>query len=270
MKIAVAGGTGVVGTHVVDAARRQGHDTVILTRAHGVDLRTGAGLSPALDGVEVVVDVANVPSTSAEKSIDFFTTTARTLGKAATLAGVRHHVVLSIVGVDRAPEGYYAGKLAQEDAVCAGSVPWSIQRATQFHEFAPQMFARAKLGPLHVAPRMRTQPVAAREVAARLVELAVSEPVGRATDLAGPREESLVEMIRAYARAIGRRGWIPAVSLPGGFGRAMRDGSMLPGAEADLGTETYADWIAALPAGTWASGAADASSSWSAGTRRSA
>lgn len=270
MKIAVAGGTGTVGSHVVDAARREGHDTVILTRAHGVDLRTGVGLSQALDGVEVVVDVANVASTSAEKSVDFFTTTAQTLGEAAAIAGVRHYVVLSIVGVDRAPEGYYAGKLAQEKIVSAGSVPWTIQRATQFHEFAPQIFANATLGPLHFAPRMRTQPVAAREVAERLVELAVSGPAGRVTDFGGPREESLVEMIRAYARAIGHRGWIPAISLPGGFGRAMRAGSMLPGAESDLGTQTYADWIAALPAGTRASAAADAPSSWSAGTRRSA
>lgn len=145
---------------------------------------------------------------------------------------------------DRAPHGYYAGKVAQESLITAGEVPWTILRTTQFHDFAAQLFASARVGPVHLAPRMRTQPVSLDEVATRLVDLAEAPPVGRARDLAGPREESLVEMIRAYARATGHRGWVPAVPLPGPLGRAQRDGILLPGPDADHGTVTFAQWLA--------------------------
>lgn len=248
MKIAVAGGIGTVGRHVVDVAGERGHEVVVLSRGHGVDLLTGVGLDAALEGGDVVIDTSNVQTVSAGKSVEFFTATTRGLLTGEEHAGIRHHVALSIVGVDRAAEGYYAGKLAQERAIEAGEVPWTILRATQFHEFAPTMYSALKIGPLHLAPRMRTQPVAAREVGERLVALAEAAPAGRATDLAGPREEALPDMIRAYAHAIGKRGWIPAISLPGGFGRAQRDGSVLPGPDADHGRQTFAEWVAAVTA----------------------
>ena len=243
MGIAVAGGTGHVGTHVVEVARDAGHDVVVLARSRGVDVRTGAGLSSALKGVDVVIDVANVTTTSEAEAVEFFSTTTRNLLDAGTAAGVRHHVALSIVGVDRAPSGYYAGKVAQEKLVEAAAVPWTLLRATQFHEFAGQMYAQAKLGPIHFAPKARTRPIAAREVAAHLVDCAVAGPAGRATEVAGPREESLADMVRAYARAKGSRAWIPSIPLPGPFGRAMRDGSLLPGADAVLGRQTFAEWV---------------------------
>lgn len=244
MKVAVAGGTGVVGTHVVEVAREHGHDVVVLTRGNGVDLRTGAGLDTALHGVDVVIDVAGVQTTSAKVSTEFFTTTTRALLDAERRANVKHHVALSIVGIDRAPVAYYAGKVAQEALVEAGTVPWTILRATQFHEFAAQMYSRAMVGPIHLAPRMLIQPIAAHEVAQHLVELAVAPPAGRVPDLAGPREEHMPEMIRAYAGATGHTGRIPAVTLPGAFGRAMRDGSVLPGPGAVLGRQTFSEWIA--------------------------
>jgi len=246
MRIAVAGGTGLVGTHVVEAARAAGHEVVVLARSRSVDVRTGAGLSSALEGVDVVIDVANVTTMSEAEAVQFFSTTTRNLLDAGTAAGVRHHVALSIVGVDRAPSGYYAGKMAQERLVEAAAVPWTILRATQFHEFAGQMYAQAKLGPIHLAPKARTRPIAAREVAAHLVDRAAAGPAGRATELAGPREESLADMVRAYARAKGSRAWIPSIPLPGGFGRAMRDGSLLPSADAVLGRQTFADWVAGV------------------------
>ncbi|MET0295879.1 MAG: SDR family oxidoreductase [Microbacterium sp.] len=246
MKIAVAGGTGQVGSHVVDIARERGHDVVVLTRGDGVDVVTGEGLDAALANVDTVIDVASVTTLKTEEAVAFFDTSSRTLLAAEERAGVGHHLALSIVGIDVATEGYYAGKQAQERVVIAGAVPWTILRATQFHEFAEQIFARATLGPLHVAPRMRTQPIAAREVAERLVDLAEAGPSGRATDLAGPREESLVEMVRGYARATGHRGWIPGIPLPGESGRQQRDGSALPGPGADLGRQTFAQWLAAI------------------------
>ncbi|SFS14989.1 Uncharacterized conserved protein YbjT, contains NAD(P)-binding and DUF2867 domains [Microbacterium sp. cf046] len=246
MRIAVAGGTGQVGRHVVDTARRNGHDVVVLARSTGVDLVTGVGAADALHEVDAVIDVTSVTTLDAAESTAFFEATTRTLLDAEAVAGVGHHIALSIVGIDSSPEGYYAGKLAQESLVEAGTVPWTILRATQFHEFADQVYARAKVGPFHVAPKMRTQPIAAQEVAAQLVALAEAGPSRRAPDLAGPREESLVEMVRGVARARGSRSWIPAVPLPGPSGRAQRDGSLLPGPDARLGTQTYAEWLTAF------------------------
>ena len=246
LTIAVAGGTGVVGRHVVDAVRDAGHRAVILSRSTGVDLTTGAGLDAALDGVDAVVDTANVSTLSASEATRFFQTATGNLVAAAERSGVGHVVLLSIVGIDRMPHDYYAGKVAQERVVEAAPVPWTILRATQFHEFAAQLFERAKLGPLHVAPRARVQPVAAREVGARLAQLAAGPAQGRAADLAGPREERLDDMVKAYARRTGHRGWIPSVSLPGAQMKGMRAGYALPERGATFGTQTFAEWLDAL------------------------
>lgn len=247
MRIAVAGGTGLSGRHVVAVAREHGHDVVLLTREHGVDLPSGAGVRRAISGADVVIDMSNPSATSTEEVIGFFAGATRSLLAAERRAGVSHHVAVSIVAVDAAPEGYYAGKLAQERIIAEGEVPWTLQRTTQFHEFAAQLFARAVVGGVHVAPRGRVQPIAAREVAEQLVALAEAGPQGRTPDLAGPREESLAAMVRAYARAIGYRAWLPPVTLPGAIGRAMRSGALLPGPDARTGGMTFADWLEALP-----------------------
>lgn len=245
MKLAVAGGTGTIGSRVVSIAQAQGHDVEVLSRRTGADLTNRVGLTIRLAGVDAVIDVLNVQTTSAKKSTAFFETTTRTLLDAEQEAGTPHHLALSIVGVDRAPDAYYAGKWAQEKLIEASPVPWTILRAAQFHEFADQVYGRAKIGPLHLAPRMRTQPIAAIEVAEHLVALAVAGPGGRVPDLAGPQEESLPEMIRAVARKRGSKSWIATVSLPGAFGRAQRDGSLLPGPDAVLGRQTFAEWLTA-------------------------
>ncbi|WP_106814918.1 SDR family oxidoreductase [Microbacterium timonense] len=243
MRIAVAGGTGVVGRHVVESLRDAGHEAVVLSRSTGVDLTTGAGLDAALAGADAIVDTANLSTMSADEATRFFQTSTGNLVAAAERAGVGHVVLLSIVGIDRMPHDYYAGKLAQERVVETARVPWTIQRATQFHEFAAQLFDAAKVGPLHIAPRARVQPIAAREVGARLAALAAGAPQGRTTDLAGPREERLDEMVKAYARRTGHRGWMPALSLPGAQMKGMREGLALPGPDAVLGTQTFAAWL---------------------------
>jgi uncharacterized protein YbjT (DUF2867 family) len=245
MKIAIAGGTGTVGRPTVEAVRAAGHEPVVLTRGKGADLVAGTGLDDSLQGVDAVIDTANVNTLSADAATTFFTTATGNLIQAAARAGVRHLVLLSIVGIDRMPYDYYAGKVAQERVVEASPVPWTILRATQFHEFAGQLYARAKLGPLHVAPRARVQPIAAREVGEHLAALAAAEAQGRAADLAGPREERLDEMVRAYARREGHRGWVPSVSLPGAQMKGMRAGYALPGPGAVLGRETFAEWLSA-------------------------
>lgn len=242
MKIAVAGGTGAVGTHVVDVARERGHDVVVLTRSNGVDLVDGSGVVDALTGVDAVVDVTSKQTMSGRESAQFFTTVTRHLLAAEAAAGVAHHVALSIVGSDRAPYAYYTGKVAQEKEIRDGDVPWTVLRATQFHEFAEQIYGQTKFGPLVIVPKMRSQPVAAREVAERLVDLAEREPAGLVTQFGGPREESMADMVRAYVKTLPTRAWVLEIPVPGAYGKAMRDGTLLPVAGADLGVQTYREW----------------------------
>lgn len=245
MKLAVAGGTGTVGVHVVEVARQRGHEVVVLSRSAGVDLVSGSGLSDALAGVDAVVDVASTQTISAKESMSFFAAVTRNLLTAEGAAGVGHHVALSIVGIDRAPHSYYAGKVEQERIIRAGTVPWTILRATQFHEFAGQIRARSSFGPVSIIPKMVSQPIAAREVAERLIDLAERTPAGRVADLGGPREERMAEMVRRYARAIGTRGLVLDVPIPGAYGRAMRDGTLVTTTDADHGLQTFGQWAAA-------------------------
>lgn len=243
MRIAVAGGTGVLGRHVVDVARARGHDAVVFARGQGVDLVAGTGLTAALDGVEVVVDVTSIPTQSARESDTFYKTVTRNLLAAEKAAGVAHHLALSIVGAAEAPYGYYSGKALQERLIPQSHVPWTIQRATQFHEIAGQIIERLRRGPFLIAPLMRCQPVSAREVAGRLIDLAEAGPAGRVPDFGGPQDEQMVDMVRALKAATGMKGWIVPVPLPGALGRALRDGTLIPGPGADHGTETFGAWL---------------------------
>ena len=234
----------MVGQHVVAVARERGHDVIVLSRAEGVDLLSADGLAEALAGVEAVVDVVSTSTQSSSKSKEFFGTVTRNLLAAEQAAGVGHHVALGIVGTDLARGGYYAGKLLQEQLVEAGPVPWTILRATQFHEFAQQLHGQVTAGPLILVPIMRSEPVLAREVAERLVDLATASPAGRATDLGGPDVYRMVDMVRLYGRRVGDRRKVLAVPLPGALGRAMRNGSLVTTPDADHGTVTFDQWLA--------------------------
>jgi len=249
MRIAVAGGTGTVGREIVAAVKARGHEAVVIARTAGVDLVTGAGLDAALDGADAVIDAASVGTMSADVSTSFFRAASGRLVAGAERAGIRHALLLSIVGVDRNPHGYYAGKMAQEAVFTAGSVPWTIVRATQFHEFAGQVAVQARLGPLQLAPHARTQPIAAVEVAAHLAGLIEAPAAGRVADIGGPREEDLADMIRAWVRHNGRRGPVLPVRLPGDQMRGMRAGLALPGADAILLGPTFSEWLAQQPRG---------------------
>lgn len=244
VRIAVAGGTGLVGRLVVDEVRRVGAAPVVIARSTGVDLTTGEGLDDVLAGVEVVVDVSNVETMSARTSIDFFESATGHLLAAGERAGVRHHVTLSIVGCDVVDMGYYLGKRRQEELVAAGPLPWTILRATQFHEFAGQMIDRSPR-PVALALRMLTQPVAARDVATALVACALGGPAGRAADLAGPRPERLDRLVRAELRRRGSRRLAVPLPMTGRIGRQVRDGGLLPGPGAGLTTQAFDEWLVA-------------------------
>jgi uncharacterized protein YbjT (DUF2867 family) len=241
MKIAVAGGTGVAGRWTVEALGAGGHEVIVIARAAGADLVTGAGLDAALAGVDAVIDATNTKSSGKRGSSEFFEATARTLMRTAAVAGVRHIVVLSIIGIDRVPYGYYQGKLRQEMVLRESPVPVSILRAAQFHEFAGQYLATLP-GPVVPVPRWRAQPVAAREVGLALATLATGDPVAM-SELAGPREEIMADMIREVVRARGDRRLVVSVRLPGATGKAMAAGGGLPSEPGLRGTQTFADWM---------------------------
>ena len=244
MRVAVAGGTGVVGRRVVEALSAAGHSTVVLSRGRGVDLVTRKGLARAVSGAEVVIDVSNVITTRRAKSVRFFETATANLLEAARSSGVRHHVVLSIVGVDRVELGYYEGKLRQEQLALSGPVPATVLRATQFHEFADQVLERVP-GPVALVPRQLIRPVAAADVASELVAVALGEPQGLAAELAGPEEHQLVDLARRVLRSRGQHRPVIGVRLPGKGGRAMAAGGLLPGAGARFGKQTFDEWIGA-------------------------
>jgi uncharacterized protein YbjT (DUF2867 family) len=245
MRIAVAGGTGTVGRHVMSELAAAGHTAVALSRSAGVDLMDPASVSRALAGADAVIDVASVKTLSAKRSAAFFGATTTNLLDAEAAQGVGHHVALSIIGAAAAPYNYYAGKKVQEELITPGR-NWSILRAAQFHEFAPQTAAQAAFAGFTMAPKGRTQPIAAAEVAAELVRIAAGGPQGFARDLAGPQEEWLPDMIRRYLGATGTTPRVIEFPLPGGLGKAMRQGVLLPGPGAQLGTQTFAEWIASL------------------------
>lgn len=244
MKIAIAGGTGTVGRHVVSAVESAGYSPLILSRRTGVDVVTGQGLADAMSGVGAVIDVSSTASMRTSAAVAFFTRATKNLLEAGRLVGSANHVALSIIGALAVDGQYYAGKAAQERLLMAQTGGYTLLRTTQFHEFASQLQGRLGFGPVQFVPRMRSQPISTAEVAAELVKLAVAAPQGVVPDLAGPREERMAQLVRAQLAHDARRPKrVIEISLPGPMGRAMSDGSLLPGPEARLGTLTFADWL---------------------------
>lgn len=245
MRVAVAGGTGLMGSLVVSALSGAGHVPVVLARATGVDITTGIGLDAALAAADVVIDVSNVATLRKRHAVAFFEAGTTHLLEAGARAGVRHHVILSIVGIDRVDFGYYLGKRRQEALVVASARPFSILRSTQFHEFAGQTLDRA-VGPIAIVPRMTVQPVAAREVADALVSLAAGSPVGMAPDLGGPQRRELTELVRAVRHARGSNKRVLGVRVPGAAGRAMSSGALVPAGQGPRGRQTFDEWLACV------------------------
>jgi uncharacterized protein YbjT (DUF2867 family) len=250
-KIAVAGATGRVGRHVVDVLTERGHEAVAMSRATGVDVITGDGLADALAGVECVIDVATGPSPDRQAATEFFTTSTRNLQEAGERAGVQRMVVVSIIGIDKFTAGYSAAKLDHERAMLAGPIPARVLRAAQFHEFVAQLMDWGRRGDVVYVPKMRTQLVAARTVAEALVDLAadpdaVPAPAGAPTaEIAGPREESLVEMATLLAARRGDPVRVEGVSDPDDPDHGLNEsGALLPSPHAMLAGPTFEEWLA--------------------------
>lgn len=241
MIVAVAGGTGTLGREVVAECRRRGHEVRALGRTvpdFPVDLATGAGLEQALDGVAVVVDASN-----AQKQSALVGGTARLI-EAAHAAGVAHVIGVSIVGCEKAPMTYYRAKVAQERVVEASPVPWSIVRATQFHDFVDSAFRSA--GRFGILPLLGSlmQTVDVAEVAAAIADIADGDPLGSTTSVAGPQIEDARDLARRWKVATGTHGVPVRIRIPGALGAALRAGALTDDAPDVRGVGTFDAWLA--------------------------
>jgi uncharacterized protein YbjT (DUF2867 family) len=245
VRIAVAGGTGLAGRQTVKALRRSGHDAVVIARSVGLDLTTGDGLAEALVDVDAVIDVTNTPTVDPEEAREFFATTTGQLLAAEHHVGVSHHVVLSIVGVERVEgNGHYAGKRAQERAALAGPVPATIVRATQFFDFAAMVVGWTRRGQVATVPPLLVQPVAVSDVGDVLIEVAAGEPQHGVAELAGPELQDLVDMARRTLAA--RKTPLRLIpSWRGPFGVEMAGEVLLPGPDAQIAPTTFEAWLGA-------------------------
>jgi len=244
MKIVIIGGTGLIGSKMVTALRARGHEVLAASPSSGVNTVTGAGLAEALQGADVVVDVANSPSFEDQAVMAFFKASGRNLLAAASAAGVRHHVALSVVGSDRLPDsGYMRAKAAQEELIRASGLPYTIVHATQFFEFMGGIAAAGFDGQ---AVRLSTgmmQPMASDDVAAAMVDVALSAPVNGVVEIAGPERASMASLVQRYLRAV--KDERPVVADPNAlyFGTELNDTSLVPVGQARLGAITLDRWL---------------------------
>jgi uncharacterized protein YbjT (DUF2867 family) len=228
MKIVVIGGTGVLGSKVVQKLRDHGHDAVAASPRTGVDTLSGEGLADALTGADVVVDVSNSPSFDDGPVMEFFTKSTTNLVAASKAAGVGHYVAVSIVGSDRLPKsGYLRAKVAQEKLIAESEIPYSIVRATQFAEFTDAIAASMTVGDEVRVPDALIQPIAAHELAAEVARVAEGEPLGGIENIGGPEKISFEQMARVV---LARQGEVKTVVVDpqvGYFGTPLAMNSLV-------------------------------------------
>ena len=243
MKIVVIGGTGLIGSKLVAELDEQRHEAVPAAPNTGVNTITGEGLSEALEGAEVVVDVSNAPDWEDDAVMNFFQTSTRNLLTAEEAAGVGHHVALSVVGTDRLTEsGYFRAKLAQERLIEDSPIPYSIVHATQFFEFLTGIADSATEGnTVHLPPAM-IQPMAAVDVAAAVGRVAVGSPVNGIVEVAGPEQFRLDELIRGQLKAAGDPREVIADPQARYYGISPSERTLLPGDDATLAETRLEDW----------------------------
>jgi uncharacterized protein YbjT (DUF2867 family) len=246
MKIVVIGGSGLIGKQLVKKLRDRGHEVIAASPSTGVNAVTGEGLAKALAGASVVVDVANAPSWEDSAVLSFFEASSRNLLAAEAAAGIGHHVVLSVVGTDRLlASGYFRAKLAQENLIKAGKIPYTIVRATQFFEFVAGIAQSASEGQTVRLPPALMQPIASDDVAAALADVALQKPASRTIELAGPEPIRMDELVRRQLMASGDSRQVVTDDRAGYFGTPVDDQSLTPGANPVLGPTHFDDWLAA-------------------------
>jgi len=244
MKIVVIGGSGLIGTKLVQRLRDKGHEVLAASRSSGVNTLTGEGLADALAGAAVVVDVANSPSFEDQAVLDFFETAGRNIHAAEASAGVRHHVALSVVGTDRLlASGYFRAKMAQENLIKAAKIPYTIVRATQFFEFVGSIADSGADDKAVRLPPALMQPIVSDDVAAILADIAVAPPLNATLEIAGPDPIRMDELVRQFLTAHSNPRQVITDASAGYFGTPVNDQSLTPGANPRLGATHFADWL---------------------------
>lgn len=246
MKITVIGATGLIGSKVVTLLADGGHTVVASSRRTGVDVLTGDGLADALAGADILIDVTNSPSFEDDPVMEFFTTSTTNLVNAARDADVGHYVALSIVGADGLPEsGYLRAKVAQETIVRDSGLPYTIVRATQFHEFAEAITGSLTVGDEVRAPDALIQPIASDEVAAEVARVAVQPARNGHIDIGGPEKMPFADLARTVLRAQGAERPVVVSADATYFGTPVDESSLVTGDDAVIAGVRFADWLSA-------------------------
>src|SRR5467141_1379774 len=250
MKIVVIGGTGLIGSKTVAILRQGGHEVVAASPNTGVNTITGQGLKEAMAGTPVVIDLANSPSFEDKAVLEFFQTSGRNLLAAEAKAGVLHHVALSIVGTDRAPDnGYFRAKVAQEKLIETSGIPYTITRSTQFLEFLAAIAASAADGNIvRLSPGL-FQPIASDDVAAIVADVALAAPRNGIVEIAGPERAPFNEIVARYLKAVGDPREVASDPEARYFGSRVEERSLVPLGEVRLGHIGFDEWLRRSQAG---------------------
>jgi uncharacterized protein YbjT (DUF2867 family) len=244
MKIVVIGGTGLIGSKTVAILRKGGHEVVAASPNSGVNTITGEGLKEAVAGAHVVIDLANSPSFEDKAVLEFFQTSGRNLLAAEATTGVRHHVALSIVGIDRTPDnGYFRAKVAQEKLIEASGVPYTIIRSTQFFEFLHDIAASGTKGnTVRLSPGL-FQPIAADDVAPIVADVALATPRSGIIEIAGPERAPFNEIVARYLKSVGDPRTVASDPEARYWGGRVEERSLVPLGEARLGRIGFDEWL---------------------------
>jgi uncharacterized protein YbjT (DUF2867 family) len=244
MKIVVIGGTGLIGTKLVNKLRERGHEALAASPSSGVNTITGEGLAEALAGAQVVVDVSNSPSWEDKAVLEFFETSSRNLLAAEAAAGVGHHVALSVVGTERLLQGgFFRAKMAQEELIQASNIPYTIVRSTQFFEFVNGIAQSATDGQMVRLSPALIQPIVSDDVAAALAEVTLGAPVNGTIEIAGPERLGLDELVRRFLRAKQDARQVVTDVHARYFGIDLNDQSLTPGDNPHIGPTRFDDWL---------------------------
>src|ERR1700719_2270263 len=244
MKIVIIGGTGLIGSKTVPILRQSGHEVVAASPNTGVNTITGQGLKEAMAGTQVVIDLANSPSFEDKAVLEFFETSGRNLLAAeAAAAGVRHHVALSIVGIDRGDNGYFRAKVAQVKLIKVSGIPYTIIRSTQFLEFLRAIAdSSADRNTVRISPSL-FQPIAAEDVAAAVADVALAAPRNGIVEIAGPEQAPFNEIVARYLKAVGDPREVVSDPEARYYGGKVEERSLVPLGEARLGRIGLDEWL---------------------------